>query len=346
MFWFVIESILVDEGAFLIRSPINYPMKYFWFALCVSFPFTISAQTSCDSLDFVSIQYSPFTGTVLIVEVENNNQNEIFGYPGFVLLDANDDTLAVEAVDYFGIGQESVHRLNVKPVVHDPLQNFDGTLELHTGFYNQLVCEWDINQSLCADSPCDSLIIALQNWGGALVVGDFRWRVDDEDGMLVDSGSFYMEAQGQYWSKGLCVEPGLYSYSLTALGDPSGGGPNLTASSSTAFSSPTIAEPLNWFNNPGATLEIPFFTFCASSPNSINDLGAEDLPTLQYNPTHSLLNCSEKMSLIQVLSASGRLIHCESPSSKTVTIPKLTSGIYIAVAVTEKGECTLKFVLN
>ena len=120
------------------------------------FATVLFGQDPCDDLSFVSIQYSPFTDTIINVHVENAGA-EIFSYPGFVLLAPNGDTLAKEMVNYFGIGAESVHSLDVRDGVHDPLTDFTGTLELHTGFYDVLACDWQLNQSLCADTPCDSL---------------------------------------------------------------------------------------------------------------------------------------------------------------------------------------------
>lgn len=304
-----------------------------------------TAQTTCDSVDVLSVQYNPFTDTVIVVEVVNNNLMEIFSYPGFVILDDNDDTLAVEMVNYFGIGGESLHTLNVRPGVHDPSDNFEGRLQLYTGFYETFNCEWDLDQSLCAASPCDSLVIGLQNWGGALVIGDFHWRVDDEGGMLVDSGSFNMVAENQYWFKSLCVEPGNYTYSLTALTDPSGGGPNITASTSSTFSAPVVSAPLDWFNDPGAELEVPFFPFCTATPNSIDD-PIQNQVDLRFDVINHQILCSETLKLLEVFSSSGQLVFTDTPNSKNVQMPSLDSGVYIGVACTEKGKGTVKFVLK
>lgn len=303
-----------------------------------------NAQTVCDSLDFVSIKYNPFTDTVIVVHVENNNTNEIFDYPGFVLLDANDDTVAVETVNYFGIGSESVHSLNVRPGVHDPLNNFEGTLQLYSGFYDMFECEWNLDQSLCADEPCDSLIIGFQNWGGALVLGNFAWSVLDSTGTVIENGVVEMTTNNQYWFHGLCLTPGEYSYNLYALGQPSGGGPTMTASSSTTYAAPSISMPFDWFA--GNVMELPFYLSCISpeSPNGIADLYKETLTILRNGEQLSVYSESP-MEQVQIISAGGKLIGSFTPNTNRFDVPAhLPNGLYLIHAQTEKGLAVIKVV--
>ena len=304
------------------------------------------AQDPCSDLNFVSIQYSPFTDTSIIVHVENNS-SELFDYPGFVLIDSNGDTLAKEEVNFFGIGQESVHTLAVRPGVLDPTDDFVGELELHTGFYDTLQCAWQLNQSLCADTPCDSLIITFQNWGGALVLGDFHWIVTDSEQAVVDSGTFTMETQGQYWQHGLCLEPDTYNYSLTALGNPSGGGPVMTASSSSSFAAPSMLEYFEWFNQLTTVMEISFFSFCAEPPNDVPETSSSEtnIHVFQDREKHELV-CSALVKDILIYSVSGQLVSELTPLSRIVRLPRLNSGSYIAVLSTNKGEVRTKLIVQ
>ncbi|MCF8278292.1 MAG: T9SS type A sorting domain-containing protein [Flavobacteriales bacterium] len=301
------------------------------FFLFLVFSFSASSQTVCDSLDFISIKYSPFTDSVIVVHVENNNSNEIFDYPGFVIIDDNGDTLAKETVNYFGIGSESVHLLEVSNGVHDPLDNFSGQLELFTGFYDTQVCTWPLDQSLCADSPCDSLVIGFQNWGGALVLGDFAWSVSDTSGSIIESGVLTMTTNEQYWFHGLCLAPGTYSYSLSALGEPSGGGPTLTVSSSSSFASPTISAPLDWFNDPGAEIEFPFFLHCAAeSPNGVQELQTEAVTLIRNGDQLSVTSANE-MELIVLYAVDGKLLGSFAPNTNRFDFPsQMKHGMYFA----------------
>lgn len=304
-----------------------------------------NAQTACDSLDFVSIKYSPFTDSVIVVHVENNS-SEIFSYPGFVLITDNGDTLAKENVDYFGIGSESVHRLQVRDGVHDPLDNFSGQLELFTGFYDTQVCNWALDRSLCADSPCDSLIIGFQNWGGALVIGDFAWSVVDSSATVVESGVLTMTSNEQYWFRSLCLEPGTYTYGLTALGEPSGGGPTLTVSSSSSFASPSISASLDWFNDPGAEIEFPFYLHCAEteSPNGIIEKDSDSVRIMRIG--HSLSIASiEPMKQLEIYTSDGKLLGSFFPNNTSfLFLEEPVGGLYLLRVQTTKGWSVSKFI--
>jgi len=304
-----------------------------------------NAQTVCDSLEFVSIKYSPFTDSVIVVHVENSNTNEIFDYPGFVLLDANDDTVAMENVNYFGIGSESVHRLEVRPGVHDPLNNFEGTLQLYSGFYDTFECEWDVNQSLCADDPCDSVILGFENWGGALVTGDFHWELEDDNAALVDSGSFTMVANNQSWFYPMCLEPGTYTYSLTALTQPSGGGPTLTVYSYTTYASPSMSTWLDWFNNPGAELEFPFFDFCAQSSVGVGNQDSENDIRLLRNGNDLVLESQHVIEKALIYSMDGRLVDVFNPYATRLNLSSnIPHGAYLIRVQTSHGWSVLKVV--
>jgi hypothetical protein len=233
--------------------------------------------------------------------------------------------------------------LDVRTGIHDPLNNFEGRLELHTNFYDNLACSWDLDQSLCADEPCDSLILGFQNWGGALVVGDFQWRLEDENAAIVDSGSFTMTANNQYWFRGLCVEPGSYTYSLTALTSPSGGGPTLTVSNSTSFASPTMSTPLDWFNDPGAQIEFPFFEFCVQNPNSVERPVSENEIQVLRNGNDVVLQSKEVVKSAFVYSTNGRLVETLNPNSNRFQLLSgLQNGIYLIQVETVTGLTSVK----
>ena len=322
-------------------------MKHiFLLSLLSFFSLTVFAQDPCDDVSLLSVKYNAFTDTVIIVHLENNSVAG-FQYPGFVMINETGDTVAREQVDLFGIGQESVHQLQVRGGVQNPLENFVGDIELHTGYYDVLACSWDLDQSLCLDGSCDSLIIGFENYGGALVMGDFTWSVQDDMGYVAESGQFTMVAEVQSWRYGLCLAPGNYTYTLDALTAPSGGGPTLTASTSRNYFGPTLTKPLDWFNDPGTELEVPFFTFCTESPSGIGEEGLNDSAvSLLFDRASKSLNSSEVMQEVKVYSVLGELVYQSNPLSKTFNISELTTGTYIAVATTSEGEVRAKFVLN
>lgn len=316
-------------------------MKHILPVLFFLFPALTNAQTVCDSLDFVSIGYSPFTDSLIIVQVENHNSMEIFDYPGFVLIDNNGDTLAKESVFYFGIGQQSVHTLEVRPGVLDPLENFSGNLELFTGFFSEQACSWSLDQSFCPQTECDSLILGFQNWGGALVIGDFAWSLLDSTQTVIESGVLTMTANEQYWFRGFCLPHAQYSFSLYALGQPSGGGPTMTASANSWFSSPTLSMPMDW--NSGNVLDIPFYLHCISeSPNGIQQAEKASLEILR-NGGRLSLRSNDSMKTVEVFSIDGKMIGSFNPNSSQFTWPlDVPTGLYLIRVETETGSFSQK----
>ncbi len=308
---------------------------------------TATCQEVCDSLDVVSVQYSPFTDTLIVVSVENNNLNEIFDYPGFVLITDNGDTLAKETVNYFGIGQQSMHYLSVRPGVVAPLEEFNGVLQLHTGFYAELACEWQLDRSFCTATDCDSIYLTFENYGGALVLGDFAWSLLDSNANVIESGTFTMEAQEQHWDKGFCLPKGSYSYTLMALGQPSGGGPTMTVSTAPLYGAPVIQQYFNW--NTGNVLDIPLYLHCknATGPNAIGS-GPTDLSEIRVirDGGRTMLQYNGSMSSVEIFGHDGRLVGTFSANGSGFVVPSsLANGVYLLRIETVKGIFTVKLYI-
>ena len=320
-----------------------YILVFFLFSSLIG-----NTQNVCEDLNFISIGYSAFTDTVIVVSVENNSTTELFDYPGFTVINTNGDTVAKEEVNYFGIGAQSVHPLQVRPGVHDPLQDFNGVLQLYSGFYTDFECEWQLNESLCRESECDSIILAFENYGGALVLGDFAWSLLDSTEAVLESGTFTMEVQEQHWEKRLCLPKGMYSYTLVALGQPSGGGPTLTVSTSPWFLALSIQQPVDWFNETATALEFPFYTHCIlqETPNGIgnaeNDL---DFMVLRSGG-QTIIKHAEIIKSVKVFALDGRLVTNLNPNNIECILPSnLNNGFYLISIETNQGAKVLKVVL-
>lgn len=111
-------------------------------------PFTLMFFTSigqidgdpCDSIFIHSV--APNATGIQMEVLTSNHSLDIMSYPGFILLAENGDTIAVEEVNYFGIGwNEQIHILNI---VNQPTLPMSVILELHTHFYDSLRCSWDL----------------------------------------------------------------------------------------------------------------------------------------------------------------------------------------------------------
>lgn len=113
----------------------------FFVVLCISAGTALS-QNPCDSLSIQCCQWVDGDPDLLRIEASNHSP-DIFSYPGFVLFDESEDTIAKEMVNYFGIGWDfQPHDM----VLYEPWSlPFEGTLQLYTLFYDSLSCSWPIN---------------------------------------------------------------------------------------------------------------------------------------------------------------------------------------------------------
>ena len=321
-------------------------MKRFLTSVLLLLPFSLLAQDPCSGVTITSVQYHPFTDTAIVVQLQNGGPG-FFSYPGIVLINNNGDTLAKEDVNLFGIGTESTHILTVSPGVADPLDIFIGELELHTGFYDSLACSWPLNQSLCITENCADMVIGLQNWGGALVVGNFDWSVTDTAGVVLESGNMTMVDTLQFWYHTICAPPGQYIYTLEALTEPSGGGPYLTVSDNNGFGGPQLSAPLDWFNQTGTELAVPFFIHCANNnPNAVLEMSKHEF-TIAYHEDGIVVSNLDGLRTLDIISIDGRKHSSLIPSGSSIKLPSdLSPGSYVLVGRYSDGSAMSRKVIR
>ncbi len=104
-------------------------------------PVVIIAQNdpACDLLVIDCCSFDVTENTISLVA--SNYSNYLFDYPGFILFNTAMDTVAFETVNYFGIGLEQIHILDILQPVSLP---FEGFLEVHTLFYDSLLCTFGV----------------------------------------------------------------------------------------------------------------------------------------------------------------------------------------------------------
>ncbi len=119
-------------------------MKHLSFlVLTIFFSNTSRAQNfpACDTL-IINCCSVNISGPNTITLTAANSSSVLFDYPGFAILDSNGDTVAIEMVNYFGIGTSpQIHIMNVVAPFTLP---FTGTLQLYMLFYDTLACEFPI----------------------------------------------------------------------------------------------------------------------------------------------------------------------------------------------------------
>jgi hypothetical protein len=308
------------------------------------FTVTRTDLPACDSLDILSLEWSPFTDTALVLHVVNSSSN-IFAYPGFLLYDQEGDTLAEEIVNAIGIGVDSWHTLTVNPGADLSNPSFVGGLELWTGFYSEQACAWNIPVELCPTGPCSPLYPTMVNTGGGMTEGVIPWQILDDQNVQVASGSFVMDQLNQIDNDTACLPPGDYtlvaSYPDQLLGQPQIyiASPNWQAS--------TPSQP---FQSGGQANNHPFTFYgpCAGS-NSIEDHSAFRPPVVMITDDQLVIQSADQRALgqVQVNDATGKLIASTKSTEQRWHMPiaALSAGLYLATVTSPAGiKSTVRFV--
>ncbi len=114
-------------------------------AIAICFVFTSApANAQCEDVSVLGVRVNPFNMNELILHSFNENESEIFDYPGWRLYDESGVLIAEEQVNFYGIVGNSIHSLNIIETLDYSVQSFYGTLELWTGFYDVLECSYDL----------------------------------------------------------------------------------------------------------------------------------------------------------------------------------------------------------
>ena len=309
-------SILVD-GAFILDSAPEFQH---------AFTVVGTGGPDCENLTIASIQWSTFSDTTLSVHVFNSGIG--FDYPGFILLDADGDTLAQEVVDFFAIGNESWHTLQIPPGTIIPDGTFSGALQLWTGFFSELACTWAVTLDLCPAAECVTVEPYLANYGGAIVLGDFAWSIADGT-EEVASGTFTLTNEDQMALAEACLAPGPHTFTLTPLQEPMGGqlviGVNAegwTSSIQQPFPQGIPAEPLAFDVVPG----------CSDTPNAITadkEVSAPVVIATRAGAMELRATDGGRLGSVSVHDLVGRTIFQKDILTDRVTVSVPATGAYL-----------------
>lgn len=127
------------QNRYLYLKLIDMPkiIPFFIFVSIIISNSIYSQSFSCDSVQISNVNYTPDSLNQISLMASNANL-DIISYPGFILLNDIGDTMAKEVVNYFGIGYfPQPHFLQVYQPISNP---FAGTIELHSMFYDSLIC--------------------------------------------------------------------------------------------------------------------------------------------------------------------------------------------------------------
>ncbi|MBT8196472.1 MAG: T9SS type A sorting domain-containing protein [Bacteroidia bacterium] len=314
---------------------------YSIFFLLVSAGFCQAQLTKCDSLYIQNIEYAPFNDSLIAVYVYNES-SDIFSYPGFILYDANGDTVAKEIVNYFGIGNEQVHYMTIQPGVVVQ-ENFNGTIELWSGFYSTLECTYNQQVNLCPDTTCVELFLSLSNFGGALAFSEFTWDIKNTAGIVLYSGAMELDTMQQQDFDSLCLPFGNYIVEFNSATQPMG-----QVFASTYTNLLYNQGPSAQFIVNNTLLDLQFYESCdplnsIGTPVSINPITAQVINDVLY--VSDLSNTAlGKVSLFDSL---GKLLLKQETSESRIQFDLSNypaNGVYIIQVQGERFSYSKKFI--
>lgn len=307
--------------------------------------FTVATSAGCDSLAINAISWAPFSDTAIIV-MASNTSSTLFDYPGFVLLDAQGDTLAVESVNYFGIGQgPQPHTLTVFPGATIPNSSITGTLDLWTLFYTEIGCSIPATFSPCPSGPCSDLIVDIGNFGGAIVIGSFDYTIEDGGGNVVASGTLTLDGNNQFTQDTVCVPPGQYE--LRSSSTQSLGGQLVFGVNYDLLAGPhgpyVQGGPLN-------AVSFSFFPACANGNTGIDKIAGSRSLTSTVRGGLLTISATDGHPLgeVMVTDASGRAIirTRTAGSSVELSIPTNATGLLIVQCIRVDGTSCVTRTVN
>lgn len=315
-------SILVD-GNFILDSAPEFQHG-----------FNVSGGLGCEALNIVTLHWATFNDSTIVLKVTNSDIG--FDYPGFVLLDTNGDTLAVETVDFFAIGTESWHTLQVHPDAEIPTGTFPVHLHLWTGFFQELACTWELDIDLCSLDDCVSIYPYLINTGGGEALGQFTWTILYANQGTAASGTFILTEELQSFQEEVCLPVGTYSMVVTPQQPPTGG--QLYMGVSGVEWSADVNQLLPQVV-PTAPLLFTVVPACWNGPNAINNgtAPATDLVVRTSPGGFEISHADGKaLGLVTVTDALGRVVYTARTSGGRLQLPVELAGVYVIQADTQR----------
>ena len=99
---------------------------------------------TCDSIQIDSLEFSSNQSNTITLNAMTTVLDCV-QYPGFILFNNYGDTIAKEILNYYCIGYAPNYQKHQLQVINNPVLPFSGYLELHEGFFDSLVCTFNVS---------------------------------------------------------------------------------------------------------------------------------------------------------------------------------------------------------
>jgi hypothetical protein len=296
---------------------------------------------NCDSLQILDVELNPFQSNEILVRSSYTDFDQFISYPGFILVDEMQTTMAFETVDFFGMSPQQVHVLDVLGLTIAEGTAVDANLELWSFFYEYLECTLDGPFVLWPEQNCVPLKLSFNALGENPVTGILNWSVITEAGTVAESGVLELNPDTLSAELEFCFEHGC-NYEL-----------NIVLEGATEGNWVSFALHYKDFLSIGAegllSAEVPEFSEQFNIYNclttGIND-GKSAVPKLYPNPAdHSFsLRFPNQIGILSVHAAdlTGRVLFSESLDGQNneviVDCSGWSPGIYLIGTTDQTGN--------
>ena len=190
-------------------------MRCILIIIFIQFTALLFGQSACDSLEILQVNVDAFHTNQINIKI-NNSSSDIFSYPGFRILDEDQNLIGEEEVWFFGISGESNHIVEFNPAeyIFETLTTYDITIELWVNFYEEMVCSFSLSTTLLPQ-PIDCVDVGIIFSEFSSEAASYEFSLNDISGNEIHSEVLLFQPGVGLIERYFCLFPGCYELAAT-----------------------------------------------------------------------------------------------------------------------------------
>ncbi|TVR37549.1 MAG: T9SS C-terminal target domain-containing protein [Cryomorphaceae bacterium] len=178
-----------------------------FFAATLMNQFALGQMGNCDSLSITRMEINPFNMNQILVRAEYTDFDNFITHPGFLVADANQATIALEEVFFFGMATDQVHTMEIIDMTVLPNTPIPGELQLWSLFYEGFECAFPGPFLLWPELDCVPLVLSISRAGGTPLFTNVEWTLS-QNGMEMESGTVVFNGENTQEQVPFCLQQG------------------------------------------------------------------------------------------------------------------------------------------